>query len=57
VPEASGVEPVFAGPNGRDNAIGYAKTRQGFSRGEIRVQDKTGALVHTIPFDGTQKTL
>lgn len=42
--EAPGVEPVFIGPDGQRQAIDYAKTRQGFSQGEIRVHsDRRGS--------------
>jgi hypothetical protein len=36
--EIPGVEPVFAGANAREDAIAYAKTRQGFSQGDSRAQ-------------------
>jgi hypothetical protein len=55
--EAPGVEPVFPGCNGRDHAIGYAKTRQGFGQGEIRVVDAAGEIVETIHFDHREKKL
>ena len=55
--EAPGVEPVFGGDNGRDHAIGYAKTRQGFGQGEIRVLDAGGKIVETINFDDRKKAL
>ena len=35
--EVPGVEPVFAGPNGRRDAINYAKGRFGGGSGEIPV--------------------
>jgi len=35
--EAPGVEPAFPGPNGKQNAIDYAKGRFGGSRGEIHI--------------------
>ena len=43
--------------DGRDHAIGYAKTRQGFGQGEIRVLDETGEIVDASPFDDTAKGL
>jgi hypothetical protein len=55
--ETPGVEPVFPGDRGRDQAIDYAKTRQGFSRGEIRVLNSAGDVVETIRFDEKEKTL
>ncbi len=55
--EAPGVEPVFAGARGRDQAINYAKTRQGFSLGEIRVLNDAGEVTETIRFDDMEKRL
>jgi hypothetical protein len=55
--EAPGVEPVFSGPNGRENAIDYAKTRQGYGQGEIRVLNDAGEIVDTIQFDDREKAL
>jgi hypothetical protein len=55
--ETLGVEPVFAGLNGRDQAIDYAKTGQGYSQGEIRVFNGAGEVVEMIPFDDRQKPL
>jgi hypothetical protein len=37
--QAPGVEPFFVGPDSQRQVIDYAKTRQGFSRGEIRVHN------------------
>jgi hypothetical protein len=53
--EIPGVEPVFVGPDSRRQAIDYAKTRQGYSRGEIRVLNSTGDIVETISFDDSGK--
>jgi len=55
--EAPGVEPVFLGERGREQAIDYARTRQGFGEGEIRVLHCAGKLVEIIPFDDRGKTL
>ena len=55
--ETPGVEPVFVGLNGRDQAIDYAKTRQGYSQGEIRVFNVAGEIVDTIRFDDREKAL
>ena len=55
--EAPSVEPTFPGSNGRDHAIGYAKTRRGFGQGEIRVLDAAGEIVETIRFDDREKAL
>jgi hypothetical protein len=55
--EALGVEPVFPGSDGRNHAIDYAKTRQGFGKGEIRVLNAVGDVVETIQFNGREKAL
>jgi hypothetical protein len=55
--EISGVEPVFVGPDSQRQAIDYAKTRQGFSQGEIRVLNGEGETVETISFDDSEKKL
>ncbi len=55
--ESPGVEPVFIGPNGRRQAIDYARTRQGFDLGEIRVLDAAGEVIETIRFDDRDKSL
>jgi hypothetical protein len=45
----SGVEPVFGGDRGRDQAIDYAKNAPGIPVGaEIRVFDAVGAIVERI---------
>jgi hypothetical protein len=55
--EAPSVEPLFIGRDGRRLAIDYAKTREGFSRGEIRVLNDIGEIVETISFDDKNKNL
>jgi hypothetical protein len=52
--EASGVEPSFPGPNGKQNAIDYARnSRFGGTRGEIHVYDDAGqTVVQKIAVDG-----
>lgn len=55
VSEASGLEPLFIGRDGRRLAIGYAKTRQEFSQREIRVLNSAGEVVETISFDDSGK--
>ena len=55
--EIPGVEPVFVGPDSQRQAIDYARTRQGFSRGEIRVLNAAGEIVETICFDDSEKRL
>jgi hypothetical protein len=49
------VEPVFVGRDSQRQAMDYAKTRQGFSKGEIRVLDSAGEIVETICFDDSRK--
>jgi hypothetical protein len=46
----------FGGDNGRDHAIGYAKTRQGFGQGQIRVLNVAGEVTETIRFDDREKS-
>jgi len=48
---------VFPGERGRERAIDYAKTRQGFGQGEIRVLNTAGEIVETIRFNDEGKTL
>jgi hypothetical protein len=43
--EAPGVEPAFPEPNGKQNAIDYARGRFGGSNGEIHVYHETGAAI------------
>ena len=51
--EAPGVEPAFPGPNGKQNAIDYARGRFGGSRGEIRVYgDDATTIERSIVVDG-----
>jgi hypothetical protein len=52
--EAPGVEPIF---DTMKESIQYAKTRASFRAGEIRVYDAARALIGTITFDETKKTL
>ena len=54
--EAPGVKPVFPGERSREHAIDYARTRQGFGQGEIRVLNSDGQLVEIIPFDNRGKS-
>ena len=46
--EGPGVEPVFAGLNGKRDAINYARGRFGAGSGEIRVYDDAGEKVAEI---------
>ena len=48
---------MFGREKARNDAIGYAKTRQGFGQGEFRVLNAAGEVVETIPFDDTGKKL
>ena len=51
--EAPGVEPTFPGPNGKQNAIDYARGRFGGSHGEIHVYDDAGEnVIERIVVDG-----
>ena len=43
--KAPGVEPAFPDPNGKQNAIDYARGRFGGSRGEIHVYCDDGSTV------------
>jgi len=46
--EAEGVCPVYCGPNGRDQALSYARQRAGYGRAEIQVRDESGNVAETI---------
>ena len=51
--EAPGVEPAFPAPNGKQNAIDYARDRFGGNRGEIHVYGDDGSTIERrIPIDG-----
>ncbi len=50
--ESPGVEPTYAGSNGRELAIEYARQRFGGSSGEVRVFDQAGAIAETFPVNG-----
>jgi hypothetical protein len=55
--EMPGVEPVFIRPDSQRQAIDYAKTRQGFGRGEVRVVNSAGEILEVIRFDYSGKKL
>jgi hypothetical protein len=55
--EIPGVEPVFVGAESQRQAIDYAKTRQGFSKGESRVLSGAGEIVETIHFNDRRNGL
>jgi hypothetical protein len=46
--EAEGVCPVYGGPNGREQALSYARQRAGYGRAEIQVLDESGNVAETI---------
>jgi len=46
--EADGVSPVYCGPNGREQALSYARQRSGYGRAEIQVLDESGNVAETI---------
>ena len=51
--EAPGVEPAFPDPNGKQDAIDYARGRFGGSRGEIHVYcDDASTIERSIVIDG-----
>ncbi len=51
--EAPGVEPAFPDPNGKQDAIDYARGRFGGSRGEIHVYGDDGSTIERrIVIDG-----
>ena len=51
--EGPGVEPAFPGPNGKSEAISYARGRFGGSpNGEIHVYDEAGnTIIETISLE------
>ena len=53
--EARGVAPYWTGKKAKEDAIGYAKGRAKFGRGDIRVLNNAGAPEEVIPFDGDRK--
>ena len=46
--EGPGVEPYWTGESAKENAIGYAKGRAKFGRGEIRVLKQNGSVESVI---------
>jgi hypothetical protein len=46
--EAPGVQPYWTGKSAKVDAIGYAKARAKFERGEIRVLNKAGVIEEVI---------
>jgi len=48
--EAPGVQPYWTGESAKADAIGYAKARAKFGRGEIRVLSSAGDIEKVISF-------
>ena len=46
--EAEGVQPVYCGETGRQNALDYAQQRAGYGRCDIQVLDESWNVVETI---------
>lgn len=55
--EAPGVQPYWTGAIAKQDAIGYAKARVKFGRGEIRVLNLNGSIERTISFGETDAKL
>ena len=51
--EGDGVSPVYCGPNGREDALSYARQRAGYAPTEIRVLDHHWNVVETIAPENT----
>jgi hypothetical protein len=52
--EAPGVQPFWIGKGAKEDALGYAKGRARFGRGEIRVLNPDGIIEQVIEFNHTQ---
>jgi hypothetical protein len=46
--EADGVQPVYCGETGRQNALEYARQRMGYGRCDVQVLDENWNVVETI---------
>ena len=46
--EGPGVGPYWIGESAKEDAIGYASARAKFGRGEIRVLNDTGEILHVF---------
>jgi len=46
--EAEGVQPVYCGETGRQNALEYAQQRMGYGRCDIQLLDENWNVVETI---------
>ena len=53
--EGQGVGPYWIGESAKDDAIGYAKSRAKFGRGEIRVLNVDGKVQTIIPITRVRK--
>ena len=54
--EAPGVQPYWTGESAKEDAIGYAKARAKFGRGEIHVLNVDGSIQELISFnEGSKK--
>ena len=51
--EGSGVQPYWTGDTAKEDAIGYAKARAKFGRGEIRVLNNDNSIERVISFEQT----
>jgi hypothetical protein len=52
--EGPGVEPFY---RDQDSALGYAKFRARSRRGEIRILDAAGQIMHALPFDDSARNI
>ena len=48
--EGPGVQPYWTGESAKEDAIGYAKARAKFGRGEIRLLAQDGSIERVISF-------
>jgi hypothetical protein len=55
--ETEGVAPYWIGECAKDDAIGYAKSRAKFGRGEIRILNIDKSIERVISFDGSSAKL
>ena len=53
--ESAGIQPYWTGASAREDAIGYAKARAKFGRGEIRVLNADGSIKDVIRLDGSAR--
>jgi hypothetical protein len=55
--EAPGVEQFWTGAKAKEDAIGYAKGRAKFGRGEIRLLNPDGSIERIMLFDDSSNKL